>query len=118
MNVSTGALWGNLGILALLFVGKMVPKLAGAFPLARRYTAPRAVFTTLLMSTGLTFGTITSLYGLSATHHRSHAVLAPDRGGRTLCDRSDRDRATLLFTNCRGATRPDRSRRPGWPLAH
>ena len=66
MNVSTGALWGNLGILALLFVGKMVPKLTGVFPLARRYTAPHAVFTTLLMSTGLTFGTITSLYGLSA----------------------------------------------------
>ena len=66
MNVSTGALWANLGILALLFVGKMVPKLAGVFPLAHRYTAPHAVFTTLLMSTGLTFGTITSLYGLSA----------------------------------------------------
>ena len=66
MNVSTSSLWANLAILALLFVGKMVPKLAGVFPLARRYTAPHAVFTTLLMSTGLTFGTITSLYGLSA----------------------------------------------------
>jgi Kef-type K+ transport system membrane component KefB len=66
MNVSTGALWANLGILVLLFVGKMVPKLAGVFPLARRYTAQHAVFTTLLMSTGLTFGTITSLYGLNA----------------------------------------------------
>ena len=66
MNVSTSALWANLGILALLFVGKMVPKLVGVFPLARRYTSPHAVFTTLLMSTGLTFGTITSLYGLSA----------------------------------------------------
>jgi Kef-type K+ transport system membrane component KefB len=66
MSVSTSALWGNLGILALLFVGKMVAKLTGVFPLARLYTAPHAVFTTLLMSTGLTFGTITSLYGLSA----------------------------------------------------
>ena len=66
MNVSTSALWANLGILALLFVGKMTPKLGGVYPLARRYTAPHAVFTTLLMSTGLTFGTITSLYGLSA----------------------------------------------------
>jgi Kef-type K+ transport system membrane component KefB len=66
MNVSTGALSGNVGILALLFVGKMVPKLASIYPLARRYTSPHAVFTTLLMSTGLTFGTITSLYGLSA----------------------------------------------------
>jgi Kef-type K+ transport system membrane component KefB len=66
MNVSAGALWANLGILAVLFVAKMVPKFAGVYPLARRYTAPHATFTTLLMSTGLTFGTITSLYGLNA----------------------------------------------------
>jgi Kef-type K+ transport system membrane component KefB len=66
MNVSAGALWANLGILALLFVAKMVPKFGGVYPLARRYTAPHATFTTLLMSTGLTFGTITSLYGLNA----------------------------------------------------
>jgi hypothetical protein len=33
---------------------------------ARRYSSPHAAFTTLLMSTGLTFGTITSLYGLDA----------------------------------------------------
>jgi Kef-type K+ transport system membrane component KefB len=66
MSVSTAALWANLGILGALFVGKLVPKLAGVYPLARRYTAPHATFTTLLMSTGLTFGTITSLYGLNA----------------------------------------------------
>jgi Kef-type K+ transport system membrane component KefB len=66
MNVSLGALWSNLGVLALLFVGKMAPKFAGIYPLARRYTAPHAMFTTLLMSTGLTFGTITSLYGMNA----------------------------------------------------
>jgi Kef-type K+ transport system membrane component KefB len=66
MNVSAGALWANLGILAVLFVAKMVPKFGGVYPLARRYTAPHATFTTLLMSTGLTFGTITSLYGLNA----------------------------------------------------
>ncbi|MDQ2981026.1 MAG: cation:proton antiporter [Actinomycetota bacterium] len=66
MNVSAGALWANLGILGLLFLGKMAPKFAGVYPLARRYTAPHATFTTLLMSTGLTFGTISSLYGLNA----------------------------------------------------
>jgi Kef-type K+ transport system membrane component KefB len=66
MSVSAAALWANLGILGLLFAGKMVPKLIGVYPLARRYTAPHAVFTTLLMSTGLTFGTISSLYGLNA----------------------------------------------------
>jgi Kef-type K+ transport system membrane component KefB len=66
MSVSASALWANLGVLALLFVGKLVPKFGGVYPLARRFTAPHAMFTTLLMSTGLTFGTITSLYGLNA----------------------------------------------------
>jgi Kef-type K+ transport system membrane component KefB len=66
MSVSVSALWANLGVLGLLFVGKMAPKLVGIYPLARRYTAPHATFTTLLMSTGLTFGTISSLYGLNA----------------------------------------------------
>ena len=66
MNVSASALWGNLGILALLFLWKMIPKLVGVYPLAKRYCAPHAAYTTLLMSTGLTFGTISALYGLSA----------------------------------------------------
>ena len=66
MNISASALWGNLGILGLLFAGKMAPKLAGVYPLARRFCSPHATFTTLLMSTGLTFGTISSLYGLNA----------------------------------------------------
>ncbi len=66
MNVSVSALWASLGILGLLFLAKLVPKLAGVYPLARRYCAPHPVFTTLLMSTGLTFGTISSLYGLNA----------------------------------------------------
>src|SRR5712691_11441956 len=66
MDVSLGAVWANVGILALLFAAKMVPKLVGIYPLARRFTAPHAVFKTLLMSTGLTFGTISSLYGLNA----------------------------------------------------
>src|SRR5438094_178197 len=51
MSVSTAALWANLGILGVLFGGKMAPKLAAVYPLARKYTAPHAAFTTLLMST-------------------------------------------------------------------
>jgi Kef-type K+ transport system membrane component KefB len=66
MNISAGALWANLGILGVLFLSKMIPKLGAVYPLARHYTSPHAAFTTLLMSTGLTFGTITSLYGLNA----------------------------------------------------
>ena len=66
MNVSLGAVFANLGLLALLFGAKMAPKLGLVLPLARRAVPQHAVFTTLLMSTGLTFGTISSLYGLNA----------------------------------------------------
>ena len=66
LNVSVPAVASNLGLLALLTTAKLVPKLAAVYPLARRYTHPHAGFTTLLMSTGLTFGTITSLYGLQS----------------------------------------------------
>ncbi len=66
LNVSLSAVWASIGTLGLLVLGKMVPKFAGVYPLARRYASPHAAFTTLLMSTGLTFGTITSLYGLQA----------------------------------------------------
>jgi Kef-type K+ transport system membrane component KefB len=66
LNVSLSAVFSNLGVLALLVAAKMIPKFGGVYPLARRYTAPHAAFTTLLMSTGLTFGTITSLYGLQS----------------------------------------------------
>jgi Kef-type K+ transport system membrane component KefB len=47
-------------------LAKMVPKVAFILPLARRAIPKHATFTTLLMSTGLTFGTISSLYGLNA----------------------------------------------------
>ena len=66
MNVSLAAVLANLGVLGALFAAKMVPKLSLVYPLARRHTGPNATFTTLLMSTGLTFGTISALYGLTA----------------------------------------------------
>jgi Kef-type K+ transport system membrane component KefB len=66
INVSLGAVFANLGLLALLFAAKMVPKFSLVLPLARRHVPDHAPFTTLLMSTGLTFGTISALYGLNA----------------------------------------------------
>ena len=66
LNVSLGAVFSNLGLLAALLATKMLPKLAFIYPLARRAVPRHATFTTLLMSTGLTFGTISSLYGLTA----------------------------------------------------
>lgn len=66
LNVSLSAVFSNLGLLAALLAAKMLPKLGFVYPLARRADRRHAVFTTLLMSTGLTFGTISSLYGLNA----------------------------------------------------
>jgi Kef-type K+ transport system membrane component KefB len=66
MNVNLGSVFANLGLLAVLAAAKMVPKLGLVWPLARRYVPRHATFTTLMMSTGLTFGTISSLYGLNA----------------------------------------------------
>lgn len=65
LNVSLGAVFANLGILGVLFVAKMVPKLGLVYPLFRRYMPRHAPFGTLLMSTGLTFGTISALFGLN-----------------------------------------------------
>jgi Kef-type K+ transport system membrane component KefB len=66
MNVSLGAVVSNLGLLAVLLAAKMLPKLGFVYPLAHRADRRHATFSTLLMSTGLTFGTISSLYGLNA----------------------------------------------------
>jgi Kef-type K+ transport system membrane component KefB len=66
LNVSLDALAGALPLLAGFLAVKIALKFAGVMPVALRYLRPHATFTTLLMSTGLTFGTISSLYGLNA----------------------------------------------------
>jgi Kef-type K+ transport system membrane component KefB len=66
LNVSLGAVFSNLGLLAALLAAKMIPKIAFIYPLAHRADREHGTFATLLMSTGLTFGTISSLYGLNA----------------------------------------------------
>jgi len=55
-----------LAFLALL-VTKVAFKVVGVYPVTRRYGSPKqeGMYTTLLMSTGLTFGTISALFGLS-----------------------------------------------------
>jgi Kef-type K+ transport system membrane component KefB len=66
MNVSLSLVWANIGLLFILLAVKQVTKFIGVYPLAKHYVAEHAMYTTLLMSTGLTFGTISSLYGLNA----------------------------------------------------
>jgi len=55
-----------IGFIVLL-AGKMVTKFVGIYPVTKVFGSPQkeAMYTTLLMSTGLTFGTISALFGLS-----------------------------------------------------
>ena len=55
-----------LAFVALLLI-KMATKVAGVYPMTRVYGSPKkeGMYTTMLMSTGLTFGTISALFGLS-----------------------------------------------------
>lgn len=66
LNVNLGSVVASIGVLGVLLAAKMVPKFGLVFPLARKSVPEHATFTTLLMSTGLTFGTISALYGLNA----------------------------------------------------
>jgi Kef-type K+ transport system membrane component KefB len=66
LNVTLGALAGSLPLLAGFFLVKIGAKFLGVLPVSLCFTRPHALYTTLLMSTGLTFGTISSLYGLNA----------------------------------------------------
>ncbi|HEX2790773.1 MAG TPA: cation:proton antiporter [Steroidobacteraceae bacterium] len=65
--VSLPALVAAPAAFLVLLSGKMLTKVAGVYPITRAYRSPRqeAIYTTLLMSTGLTFGTISALFGLS-----------------------------------------------------
>ena len=74
MNVSLPAVWANLGLLALLLVVKLTFKFVGVYPFARRWVRQHASYTTLLMSTGLTFGTISATYGLNAGYTDATAM--------------------------------------------
>ena len=65
--VSVPALIAAPAAFLAMLVLKLASKSAGVYPIARAFGSPRKVstYTTLLMSTGLTFGTISSLFGLS-----------------------------------------------------
>ena len=57
----------QVGIIAILLGLKMATKFAGIGPLTKkfRFTGREAMYTMLLMSTGLTFGSIAALFGLT-----------------------------------------------------
>src|SRR6202795_4881928 len=65
--VSIPALVAAPAAFVFFFLVKVGTKIVGVYPVTKLYKSPNpeAMYTTLLMSTGLTFGTISSLFGLS-----------------------------------------------------
>ena len=62
-------------VFLLLFLGKSASKIFGLFPVVGMFRNDRKErwYYTLMMSTGLTFGTISALYGLT------HAIITPQQ---------------------------------------
>lgn len=73
--IALPALWAGLGLIAVLLGVKVATKFLGVWPLTRlfRLESRTGLYTTLLMSTGLTFGSISALYGLT------HGIITQDQ---------------------------------------
>lgn len=67
--IRASALLSGAGVITALLLVKLGAKLVGVWPTATRFGLGRRdrAYTTLLMATGLTFGSISALFGL--THH-------------------------------------------------
>lgn len=67
LYVSLKAVYLSAGVIAVLLFLKVLMKTTGVWPASYRFKMNRGMstYTTLLMSTGLTFGTISALYGLN-----------------------------------------------------
>jgi Kef-type K+ transport system membrane component KefB len=65
--IDFGAVLASAGLIGIFLVIKMATKFAGILPLttAFRFDRREGMYTTLLMSTGLTFGSIAALFGLT-----------------------------------------------------
>jgi len=65
--ISAPALVSGAGVIAVLLLVKLAAKMIGVWPVAAAFRLPRRerTYTTLLMATGLTFGSIAALFGLT-----------------------------------------------------
>ncbi|MBM2830406.1 MAG: sodium/hydrogen exchanger [Gammaproteobacteria bacterium] len=66
LKISIPMIYSAFGLFTILFLLKMLTKFVGVYFFAKRYLPRGEIYTTLLMSTGLTFGTISSVFGLNA----------------------------------------------------
>jgi len=65
--IDAKALVAGAGLIGLFLAIKMATKFVGILPLTRHFNFERreGIYTTLMMSTGLTFGSISALFGLT-----------------------------------------------------
>ncbi|MCL6634203.1 MAG: cation:proton antiporter [Peptococcaceae bacterium] len=65
--ISLKALWAGIILIMIYLVVKMAAKFIGVMPLTIvfKFGGRRSMYTTLLMSTGLTFGSISAMFGLT-----------------------------------------------------
>jgi len=66
MKVSLHLVMSAIGLFIALFVIKQIAKFGGVYFLVKRYIPNGHIYSTLLMSTGLTFGLIASIFGLQS----------------------------------------------------
>lgn len=66
INISLDAVVAGAALIAVLFAVKVAFKFVGVYPLSRKFVGRHSMYITLLMSTGLTFGTISAQYGLTS----------------------------------------------------
>lgn len=65
--VKLSALWHGAALIGIFLAVKIVAKFIGVWPLTKvfKFGKKEGMYTTLLMSTGLTFGTISALFGFT-----------------------------------------------------
>ena len=66
MKVSLAALWASVGLFLAIFAVKQLAKFGGVYFLMKKYFPQDVMHSTLLMSTGLTFGVMAVMFGLRA----------------------------------------------------
>lgn len=66
LKISLPLILSAMGLFFILFFIKIGAKFLGVYFLAKKYMPHGSMYTTLLMSTGLTFGTISTMFGLQA----------------------------------------------------
>lgn len=65
--VNLSALWHGMVLIGIFLIVKIIAKFIGVWPLTKafKFGKKEGMYTTLLMSTGLTFGTISALFGFT-----------------------------------------------------